>query len=125
MLLATEKLDGDNYAKWKSNMNILLVCEDYKFVLAEECPPEPAANASKTAREPFDRWIKANNKAKCFMLVAESNSAAKTQRKGGSCITKIFIKLLRYSIDYMNLCMNKLITLIYIIQGSTKKIPDG
>ncbi|EXB35424.1 hypothetical protein L484_009341 [Morus notabilis] len=54
-LLATEKLDGDNYAKWKSNMNILLVCEDYKFVLVEECPQEPAANASKTAREPYDR----------------------------------------------------------------------
>ena len=72
-LLATKKLDGDNYAKWKSNMNILLVCEDYKFVLAEECPPEPAANASKTAREPFDRWIKANNKAKCFMLASMSD----------------------------------------------------
>ncbi|EXC13346.1 hypothetical protein L484_012774 [Morus notabilis] len=54
-LLVTEKLDGDNYAKWKSNMNILLVCEDYKFVLVEECPPEPMANASKTAREPYDR----------------------------------------------------------------------
>ncbi|EXB73694.1 hypothetical protein L484_026857 [Morus notabilis] len=54
-------------------MNILLVCEDYKFVLVEECPPEPAANASKTAKEPYDRWIKVNNKAKCFMLASMSN----------------------------------------------------
>ncbi|EXB72720.1 hypothetical protein L484_004300 [Morus notabilis] len=75
-LLATEKLDDDNYAKWKSNMNILLVCEDYKFVLVEECPPEPAANASKTAREPYDRWIKANNKAKCFMLASMSDNGS-------------------------------------------------
>ncbi|EXB30863.1 Retrovirus-related Pol polyprotein from transposon TNT 1-94 [Morus notabilis] len=72
-LLATEKLDGDNYAKWKSNMNILLVCEDYKFVIVEECPPKPAANATKAAREPYDRWIKANNKAKCFMLASMSD----------------------------------------------------
>ena len=57
------------------------------------------------------------------MLVAESNSAAETQRNSGSCITKIFIKLLRYSIDYINLCTNKLISLIYKIQGSTEKIP--
>ncbi|EXB73692.1 hypothetical protein L484_026855 [Morus notabilis] len=51
-------------------MNILLVCEDYKFVLVEECPQVPTANASKTAREPYDCWIKANNKAKCFMLAS-------------------------------------------------------
>ena len=55
------------------------------------------------------------------LLVAESKSAAETQWKGGSCITKIFTKLLRYSIDYINLCTNKLISLIYIIQGSTEK----
>ena len=59
------------------------------------------------------------------LLVAESNSAAETQRKGGSCITKIFIKLLRYSIDYINLYTDKLISLIYIIQGSTEKIPGS
>ena len=56
------------------------------------------------------------------MLVAESNSAAEPWRENsGSCITKIFIKLLRYSIDYINLCTNKLIALIYIIQGLTEK----
>ncbi|XP_024018012.1 uncharacterized protein LOC112090589 [Morus notabilis] len=51
-------------------MNILLVCDDYKFVLVEECSQEPTANASKTARRPYDRWIKANNKAKCYMLAS-------------------------------------------------------
>ena len=48
-LLANEKLTGDNFIKWKSNMNIVLVSEDYKFVLMEECPPQPAANATRTA----------------------------------------------------------------------------
>ena len=48
-LLANEKLTGDNFIKWKSNMNIVLVSEDYKFVLTEKCPPQPAANATRAA----------------------------------------------------------------------------
>ena len=51
VLLANEKLSGDNFVKWKSNINIVLVCENQKFVLTEECPPEPPANASHTIRE--------------------------------------------------------------------------
>ncbi|EXC25219.1 hypothetical protein L484_003432 [Morus notabilis] len=54
-------------------MSILLVYEDYKFVLVEECPQELAANTSKTTREPYDHWIKANNNAKCFMLANMSD----------------------------------------------------
>ena len=60
-LLATEKLTGKNFVKWKSNMNIALLCDNYKFVLIEECPPEPAANATRTVRDAYDRWINANN----------------------------------------------------------------
>ena len=40
-LLANEKLNGNNYVKWKSNINIVLICENQKFVLTEECPPDP------------------------------------------------------------------------------------
>ena len=53
-LLANEKLSGDNFVKWKSNINIVLICENQKFVLTEECPPEPSANASRTVRERYD-----------------------------------------------------------------------
>ena len=49
-LLANEKLSGDNFVKWKSNINIVLICENQKFVLTEECPLEPPANASRTVR---------------------------------------------------------------------------
>ena len=68
-LLAHEKLDGDNYIKWKSNINIVLICENQKFVLTEECPPEPHATASRNVREKYDSWQLANNKARCYMLV--------------------------------------------------------
>ena len=72
-LIAQEKLTGDNFIKWKSNMNLLLVSENHKFVLNEECPEEPGANAPKHVRDKFDAWIQSNNKAKCYMLVSMSD----------------------------------------------------
>ena len=46
-LLANEKLSGDNFVKWKSNINIVLIYENQKFVLIGECPSELPANASR------------------------------------------------------------------------------
>ena len=47
-ILSSEKLNSKNFFKWKSNMNIVLICENYKFVLTEECPLELFANVSRT-----------------------------------------------------------------------------
>ncbi|XP_075521323.1 uncharacterized protein LOC142554545 [Primulina tabacum] len=66
--LLNEKLTGENFLKLKSYINISLVCENLKFVLTEECPPEPSLNASRSVREIYDRWIAANNKAKGYLL---------------------------------------------------------
>ena len=71
-LRATEKLTGENFNKWKSNMNIVLVCENYKFVLVVECPEQPAANATRAVREAYDKWINANSKARCYLLAGMS-----------------------------------------------------
>ena len=62
-------MTGENFAKWKSNINLLLVNEDLRIVLMEECPPEPVA---KAAREAFDHWVRANNKVKVYMLAGMS-----------------------------------------------------
>ena len=62
-LLANESLTDDNFVKWKSNVNIVRVYENNRFVLTEECPAEPAANAARSVPEPYERWIQANNKA--------------------------------------------------------------
>ena len=40
-LLANEKLNGDNYVKWKSNINIVLICENQKFVLRRNVLQSP------------------------------------------------------------------------------------
>ncbi|XP_075479509.1 uncharacterized protein LOC142520410 [Primulina tabacum] len=68
LALLNEKLTGENFLKRKSNINIALVYEILKFVLTEECPPEPSLNASRSVREIYDRWIAANNKAKGCLL---------------------------------------------------------
>ena len=64
-LLASQVLTSENFVKWKSNMNILLINENYHFVLKEECPPVPPANASKAVSKEYNRWIIANNKTRC------------------------------------------------------------
>jgi hypothetical protein len=69
-LLASQVLTGENFVKWKSNMNILLINENYHFVLKENRPPVPPANASKTVSDKYDRWVVANNKARCYLLAA-------------------------------------------------------
>ena len=67
-ILASEKLNGENFVEQKCNMNIVLVCENYKFVLLKECLLEPTANATCTVQEAYDRQIQANNKAPYYML---------------------------------------------------------
>ena len=67
-LLANQSLTDDNFVKWKSNVNIVLVCENNRFVLTEECSAEPTANVARSAREPYERWIQANNKARAYIV---------------------------------------------------------
>ncbi|KAA0043451.1 gag/pol protein [Cucumis melo var. makuwa] len=76
-LLASKKLNDDNYAAWKSNLNTILVVDDLRFVLTEECPQTLASNANRTSREAYDRWIKANEKAHVYILASMSDVLAK------------------------------------------------
>ena len=48
----------------------MLICENQKFVLIEEYPLEPPANASRTVRERYDSWIHSNNKTRCYMFAS-------------------------------------------------------
>ena len=67
-ILVNDKLTGDNYTKRKNNINAILVTKDLKFVLTEECPPQPAANAA--LREAHDKWISYNEKARIYLLAS-------------------------------------------------------
>ncbi|XP_062119127.1 uncharacterized protein LOC133832861 [Humulus lupulus] len=50
-LLGNDQLTGDNYVKWKSNMNIVLISENHIFILKEECLDVPTLTAVKIVRE--------------------------------------------------------------------------
>ncbi|KAA0060266.1 gag/pol protein [Cucumis melo var. makuwa] len=76
-LVPFKKLNGDNYAAWKSNLNTILVVDDLRFVLTEECPQTPASNANPTSRKAYDRWIKANEKARVYIFASMSDVLAK------------------------------------------------
>ena len=69
-ILANDKLTGDNYTKWKNNINAILVTKDLKFVLTEECPPQPVANATRTIHEAYEKWISENEKARIYLLAS-------------------------------------------------------
>ncbi|KAA0047753.1 gag/pol protein [Cucumis melo var. makuwa] len=76
-LLASEKLNGDNYVTWKSNLNTILVVDDLRFVLTEKCPQTPTSNVNRASRKAYDRWIKANEKACVYILASMSYVLAK------------------------------------------------
>ena len=72
-LLAFEKLNGDNYVAWKSNLNTILMVDDLRFVLTEECPQTLSFNANQTSQKAYDTWIKANEKTRVYIFVSMSN----------------------------------------------------
>jgi hypothetical protein len=46
----------------------IMTSEDVKFVLMEDSPLEPLANAARTVREAYERWVKANDRACAFLI---------------------------------------------------------
>ncbi|KAG6469160.1 hypothetical protein ZIOFF_073858 [Zingiber officinale] len=91
-LLANNTLTGENFPKWKSNINIVLVSENNRFVLTEECPPVPPANVTRAVRELYDRWIASNNKAKAYMLASMSD-ALRSKMEPKECAFEIMESL--------------------------------
>ena len=73
VILKENKLEGPNYVDWKRNLDIVLIADDYKFVLETDCPAKPADNASAEDKAVYNKWIKANEMAKCYILASMSN----------------------------------------------------
>ena len=57
-ILANDKLNWENYIKWKSNMNSIMVSEDLDFILTEECPPKPTNETDQTIWEAYKKWLR-------------------------------------------------------------------
>ena len=72
-LLSRTVLTGENFQKWKSDLNIVLMSENIRFILIDPCPLVPAANAQRAVRDSYDRWMNANNRAISYMLASMSD----------------------------------------------------
>ena len=46
VILKENKLIEPNYIDWKRNLDIVLIAEEYKFVLTEVCPQQPSEGAT-------------------------------------------------------------------------------
>ncbi|KAK0575773.1 hypothetical protein LWI29_006753 [Acer saccharum] len=69
-IIANDKLTGDNYTKWKHNINAILVTKDLKFVLTEECPVALTAHVAQRVREAYEKWVLSNEKAGTYLLAS-------------------------------------------------------
>ena len=73
IILKENKLTGPNYIDWKRNLNLVLIVEGYKFVLTEICPPKPYSVYSKEEDEAYQKWRKADEMARYYILASMSN----------------------------------------------------
>ena len=54
-------------------MDIVLTAKEYKFVLTTPKPSEPNPDAFHQEEDKFEKWVKANDMAKCYILASVSN----------------------------------------------------
>ncbi|KAH0657751.1 hypothetical protein KY289_026499 [Solanum tuberosum] len=71
-ILNQNKLEGPNYVDWKRNLDIVLTSEGYKFVLVEECPIK-SADPTDEEVQAYDKWVKADEMARCYILASMAN----------------------------------------------------
>ncbi|XP_019241520.1 PREDICTED: uncharacterized protein LOC109221498 [Nicotiana attenuata] len=72
-ILTQNTLEGPEYVDWKRNLDIVLIAEEYKFVLAEVCPEKPGDDATDDEQKAYQKWIKADEMARCYILASMSN----------------------------------------------------
>ena len=44
-ILNQNKLTGSNYIDWKRNLDIILIADEHKYVLTQQCPNYPSLDA--------------------------------------------------------------------------------
>ncbi|XP_019264439.1 PREDICTED: uncharacterized protein LOC109242064 [Nicotiana attenuata] len=82
-ILNQNKLEGPNYVDWIRNLDIVLTAEGYKFVISEECP-EKTENATDDHVKAYDKWVKADEIARCYILASMANVLQHQHQSMGS-----------------------------------------
>ena len=73
VILKENKLDGTNYIDWKRNQDIVLVVEDYKFVVTDLCQLKPHEGLIEQEAKLYEKWVKADEMSRCYILASMSN----------------------------------------------------
>ncbi|XP_073133349.1 uncharacterized protein [Henckelia pumila] len=73
MLLTNNQLVGENYIDWKRNLIIVLTAEKHKYVLTEQCPSMPTAESTTAQMQAYDKWVRSDEMARCYILGSISN----------------------------------------------------
>ncbi|XP_022153956.1 uncharacterized protein LOC111021343 [Momordica charantia] len=74
--IAADKLTVDKYPTSKTNLSAILVVDDLYFVLTEAYLKAPESDATKFVCGAYDRWTKANSKARFYVLASISDVLA-------------------------------------------------
>ena len=72
VILKENKLIGLSYIEWKSNLDIVLIAEEYKYILVEECPPTSTDSSSEKEKESYKKRIKEDEMTRCYILASMS-----------------------------------------------------
>ena len=70
-ILNDNKLTGPNYLNWKRNLDIVRTSARYKYVLTN-IYPQLCPNLMDDEKLEFEKWNKANEIAKCYILASLS-----------------------------------------------------
>ena len=73
IILYQNKLIGPNYVDWKKNLDIVLTAEEYKYILTKERPNIPATNAPRLKIERYEKLVKDDDMACCYILTLMSS----------------------------------------------------
>ena len=73
IILNQNKLTRPNYVYWKSNLDIVLVIEGYKYNSNDEHLDLLAVNAPIQDIERFKKWVKADSMTHCYILALMSS----------------------------------------------------
>ncbi|XP_020243313.1 uncharacterized protein LOC109821543 [Asparagus officinalis] len=113
-LTGIEPLTGSNYGIWKIQVEIVLGCLDYNYVLTEDKPEEHDESSSLSEKKSHTKWVKANKLAMLIIRASVDQTirggilACKTAKELLETIKKQFERFVRarqynYLVELINL----------------------
>ena len=72
IILNQNKLIGSNYVDWNRNLDIAFTVERYKYISTEEHPNLSVANTPRLEKERYEKWVKLDKMAHCYILFSIS-----------------------------------------------------